>query len=200
MTNTTPKLVNPVETSGVDPDPFDPEYLRLDQSFLVGAGVKRVLNTIPTRKPNPQDFIRVNADEKYRMPTAVIELKDDREFYLLPPPVAKQLPGEYVTVMLYLAINRQGVLFLWPVKLPGIDGKVLEWHRSAADAAEHAMKHWVRVKANTSLGAYEYFEATAKIPDQEWPQLTYQELLRIAFKDRYVDSVDHLVVRKLRGG
>ena len=41
MTNTTPKLVNPVETSGVDPDPFDPEYLRLDQSFLAGAGVKR---------------------------------------------------------------------------------------------------------------------------------------------------------------
>ena len=41
--------------------------------------------------------------------------------------------------------------------------------------------------------------ATAKIPDPEWPAAYYQELLRIAFKDRYVDSADHLVVRKLRG-
>jgi hypothetical protein len=199
--STAPKLVSaldPAETS-TNPDPFDIESLRLDQSFLTGAGVKRMLTTIPVRKPDKQDWIRVHADKEYRLPVSTIELKDDREFYLLPPPIAKQLPGEFVIVTLYVAINRQGTLFLWPVKIPDTDGKVLEWHRSAAVAAELAMKQWVRVKANMNLGAYEIFEAGAKIPDPEWPPLTYQELLRTAFKDRYVDSIDHLVVKRLRG-
>jgi len=199
--STAPKLVSPLdpaETSAT-PDPFDLESLRLDQSFLTGAGVKRMLTTIPVRKPGAQDWIRVHADKEYRLPVSMIELKDDREFYLLPPPIAKQLPGEFVMVTLYVAINRQGTLFLWPVKIPDADGKVLEWHRSAAEAAERAMEEWIRVKANMNLGAYEFVGSTAKIPDPEWPALSYQELLRIAFKDRYVDSIDHLVVRRLRG-
>ena len=77
--------------------------------------MRKVLNTVPVRKPNSQDFIRVHSGETYRLPLAVIELKDDREIYLVPPPVATQLPGECIMVTLYLAINRQGVLFLWPL-------------------------------------------------------------------------------------
>ena len=53
---------------------------------------------------------------------------------------------------LYTAINRQGVVFLWPVRLPGPDGKVNEWWRSAGEAAELAMTKWVRVKAEHELG------------------------------------------------
>jgi hypothetical protein len=202
---TTPKLVidlveNPTpEAPAAAPDPFDLEFLRLDQSFLEGVGVKKVLNTVPTRKPNPQEFLPVHPSDKYRLPLAVIELRDDREIYLLPPPIAQQLPGEYVMTTLYLAINRQGVLFLWPVKLPGSDGKILVWRTSAVEAAELAMTRWIRVKANLSLGAYEIYEAAATIPDPTWPELTYQEILRIAFKDRYVDSLNHPVVKRLRG-
>ena len=36
------------------------------------------------------------------------------------------------------AINRQGVLFLWPIRLPGADGKIDDWSRSAMDAADEA--------------------------------------------------------------
>ena len=64
------------------PDPFDPENLRLDQSFVETSGVKKLLTTVPVRKPNNQDFVRVHSDEAYRLPAAIIELKDDREVYL----------------------------------------------------------------------------------------------------------------------
>ena len=37
----------------VPADPFDPENLRLDQSFAETAGVKKLLTTVPVRKPNP---------------------------------------------------------------------------------------------------------------------------------------------------
>src|SRR6478609_4411349 len=44
------------------PDPFDPENLRLDQSFVETSGVKKLLTTVPVRKPNNQDFVRVHPD------------------------------------------------------------------------------------------------------------------------------------------
>jgi hypothetical protein len=152
------------------------------------AGAQKLLLTVPVRKPNRQDFCRVHPGAEYRENLAVIELKDDREVYLLTPAVAQNLPNEFAMVTLYTAINRQGVLFFWPVKLPGPDGKILAWHTSGATAAEQAMTRWVRVTANMSLGAYDTFVATATIPDPEWPKHTFQELLRIAFKDRIENS------------
>jgi hypothetical protein len=181
------------------PDPFDLESLRLDQDFTEASGVKKLLMTVPVRKPNPHDFVRVHPDHAYRSTLALIELREDRELFLVPPPIARELPGEFFPVTLYTAINRQGVVFLWPVRLPGPDGKQLEWHRSAAEAAELAMTHWIRVKANMSLGAYDAYRAGSKISDPKWPEVSFQELLRIAFKLRYVDSVDHAVVKRLRG-
>jgi hypothetical protein len=180
-------------------DPFDLTKLRLDQSFVESSGVRKLLTTVPVRKPNPQDYIRVNPAPEYRAALAIIELKEDREIYLVPPAIAVDLPGEYAMTTIYTAINRQCVTFLWPVKLPAPDGRVNEWNRSAAEAAELAMRRWVRVKPNMSLGAYEMFEAASTIQDPEWPKLPFQELLRIRFRDRLVDRLDHAVVKRLRG-
>ena len=88
------------------PDPFDLSKLRLDQSFVEAAGVKKLITTVPVRRPNPQDFVRVRADPDYRAALALIELRDDREIYLLTPDIARQLPGEFVMATLYTAINR----------------------------------------------------------------------------------------------
>ena len=180
-------------------DPFDPASLRLDQSFVETSGVKKLLTTVPVRKPNNQDFVRVHPSEDYRLTAAIIELKDDREVYLVLPHVAHQLPGECAPVVLHTAINRQGVVFLWPVKLPAPDGKINEWHRSAGEAAERAMTCWLRVKADMALGAYAMFEASSAIPDPIWPEATFKDLLKIGFRDRLVDGLDHPVIKRLRG-
>jgi hypothetical protein len=195
-----PQLEKDPKDHGVEvADPYDLSNLRLDQSFVESAGVKRLLTSVPVRKPNPQDFIRAHPGPEYRAALAIIELRDDRETYLVVPSVARDLPGEFVMANVYTAMNRQGVVQLWPVRLPAVDGRVLEWHRSAAEAAELAMQKWVRVKANMSLGAYEIFEATSTIPDPEWPEQSFQDLLRIAFRDRLIDSLGHPVIKRLRG-
>jgi hypothetical protein len=173
--------------------------LRLSQDFIETAGAKKLLTTVPVRKPNPQDFVRVHPDPKYHMAVAVIELKDDSQFYLLRPEVAQQLPGEYVSVVFYTTINRQGVVHLWPARLPAPDGRINEWHRSAMEAAEKAMTRWVRVKANMSLGAYEIFEAVSTISDPTWPEYSFHQLLEIAFRDRLITNLDHPVIKRLRG-
>jgi hypothetical protein len=177
----------------------DLSKLRLSQDFIETAGVKKLLMTVPVRKPNPQDFSRVHPDPAYRMEFAVIDLKDDRELYLLTPTIAAALPGECIPVTLYTAINRQGVVYLWPVRLPTSDGKVNEWYRSLAAGAERAMTRWVRVRANMSLGAYEITEAASTIPDPTWPEHSFQELLRIGFRDRLVNSLDHPLIKRLLG-
>jgi hypothetical protein len=200
-TAATPAANDPIETAATPAadDQFDLSKLRLSQDFVESAGVKKLLTTVPVRKPNRQEFIRIHPSPEYRAVLAMIELKEDREFYLLTPDIARELPGEYVSVMLYTAINRQGVVFLWPVKLPTSDGRVNEWHRSAQEAAELAMTKWIKVKANMALGAYEIFEAAATIPKPEWPDVRYQELLRIGFHDRLTNRLNHPVVQRLRG-
>jgi len=105
-------------------NPFDPASLRLDQSFAEKAGVKKLTTTVPVRKPNRQDFVRVHPDESYRLtPAAIIESKEEREIYIVLPEMAKELPGEFAAATLHTAITRQNVLFIWPIKLPAPDGK-----------------------------------------------------------------------------
>jgi hypothetical protein len=162
--------------------------------------VKKLLTTVPVRKPNRQDFVRVHPDPAYRLtPAAIIEVKEDREVYLVTPNMAQALPGEFSTATLLTTINRQGTLHLWPVKLPTQDRRQNEWHRSAAEAAGRAMKKWVRVTASMSLGAYEIFEAGGDLPEPVWPDIPFQEILKIAFRERIVDRADHPLVQRLLG-
>ena len=179
---------------------FDFNALRLSQDFATQVGVKKALLTVPVRKPHRQDFVRVHPDESWRFQTAVLAFKDDRaETYVVAPEVHHELPGELVPTLLFTAITRQGVVFLWPIRLPGPDGRHDEWNRSALDAARLAMAGWVRVASNRSLGAYEVFEATGTLPDPEWPKEGFEHVFRVAFRDHYIDSVDHPAVRRLRG-
>jgi hypothetical protein len=201
MTKEGPKLLavdNP-ETKPSLVDPFDLDNLRLDQSFIESAGVKKLLTTIPVKKPGPQDFIRTHPDSKYRAALAVIEFKEEREIFLLPPHIANELPGEFTMAVMHTTINRQGVLSIWPVRLPSPDGRINEWHRSAAEAAELAITRWIRVKANLALGANEIYEAASSIPDPTWPDLSFQEIIKIAFRDRLISGTDHVVIKRLRG-
>src|SRR5260370_9928123 len=133
--------------------PFDPESVRIDQTYLAKGGVaKKLITTIPVRKPNNQAFIRVHSAPSYRINVARIELQEDREMYLLKPGLAEQLSNnEYHFATLFLATTRQKTVFIWPVKLPAPDARQNEWHLSAREAAELAMKRWVRIKANTEL-------------------------------------------------
>jgi hypothetical protein len=183
------------------PDPFDPAALRLSQDFSAQLGVKKVLMTVPVRKPHNTWFIRVHPSEDYRLQTAVVELKEEQETYLVAPALWPELAGEstFSPRVIYTAVNRQGVAFLWPIRLPRPDGKLDAWSESALEAAQRAQAHWVRVQANLSLGAYEVYEATAPLPEPTFPEVSLMELLKIGFKGRFIDSLDHPVLKKLRG-
>ncbi len=180
-------------------DPFDPEALRLSQDFAQLAEVKPLLATVPVRKPGRQDYVRVRPGPDFQLTTAILRLKDEREDYLVLPELRHDLSGELIPVTLFTAITRQRVLFLWPCRLPDETGRSNAWHESALGAADLAREKWVRIFADMSLGAYRICVASGQLSEPEWPEESLGELLKIAFKSRYIDSFDHPVLKRLRG-
>ena len=178
---------------------FDLEKLRLSQNFAAELGVKKRLITVRVRKPHRQEFFRVHPDDTYTLTTGLLELKEERETYLVDPSLWSELPSEIQPRQILLAVTRQDTVFLWPLRLPDQDGRFDDWGRSAMEAASLAKDRWTKLVANMSNGAFDLFEASGKIPDPEWPEEPFSKLIEIAFRDRYIQSMDHPVVKRLLG-
>jgi hypothetical protein len=196
-TDTPLSVAKPQATSV--PDPFNPENLRLDQSFTETVAVKKLLTTIPVHRPGRQVFFRVHPDPEYRDNFPMIDLKDDREEYIVARHLVPELATEIVLKQLCLAITRQGTVFFLPLRLPGPDGKDMEWWRSMREHAVRAQTHWIRVIPNQEIGAYEALQAADNLSEPEWPELKFWDLIKIAFKDYLITDLNHPVVKRLRG-
>lgn len=185
----------PVDTG----DPFDPAALRIDATSDDSLGVERPILVVPVQKPHKQMFFRTHPSPEMRLDVRVIELENEREIYLVTPAIAQILPGETKAVRLIACMPRFGGIFLWPMRLPSPDGRESTWAVSARKAAGLAETKWVRMQANQALGAYDVSTST-HIPDPVWPDVSMQDLLRIAFGDgRLIDREDHPVIRQLLG-
>lgn len=181
-------------------DPFDPKRLALGQDFGAAVGVRKLLTTVPVRKPLKHEWVFAHPNTSHTLETAALAYKEDREeIYLVERALWPELSGEIRPIVVITTINRQGVLFLWPIKLPGPDGRHDAWNASALEAVSFAKRGWVRVAANMSLGAYELHEPVTPLPPPAFPEYDMHQLLAIAFKDRVIRDLNHVVLKKLRG-
>ena len=171
--------------------------LRISPDFGNKIGTRKLITTIPIRKPRRTEWIRTHSDSAWRIPVWV--LMEEQELFVVASDIADSIPGEVAAMELVPTINRQGVLFLWPLRLPSPDGRVNDWNESAREAAERAIPTWVRVASNMALKAYEIYEVLADIPEPPWPDLSFDAMVKIAVRGRVIDSLEHPIVRKLRG-
>jgi hypothetical protein len=195
-------MMEQVKTASTSMNPFDLGKLKLSQDFggSDGGGVKKKIMTVPVRKPNKQSFFRVVPGDDFKITTAILELKDDgSEIYLIHPDLRDELAEDMNIVQIVTTIDRQNNVVLWPIKLPKSDGRSNTWNDSAMAGAQHAEQHWIRLVPNMRLGAYEVFVAAKEFPSPAMPDVTFQQLIELAFKDRYITSMDHPVLKKLRG-
>jgi hypothetical protein len=185
----------------VDPDDaWDLEALRLPQDVDLGLGGQKLLVTVPVRKPQRQEYVRVRPEESWRFLTALLTSDEERESYLVAPLLWDELAADIQRTVLFTAINRQNILFLWPVRLVTADRKASAWQTSALTAAQQAVHRWIRLSANMPLGAYDIYVAGNELPEPEWPtDITFAEVMKLAFKDKRITDVSHPVVRRLRG-
>lgn len=176
----------------------DVSSLCLPQNIGGNLGLKEVLTTIRVMKPDRQSFIRVHPDPTYCLRTVVLHVKDANEWYLVHPDLWADLQSETTEMELHLAITRQGVPFIWPVRVP--KGKrSMGWHQSAAAAAGLAMTTWIRVCSNMGRRAYEVIQASGINDEPMWPNMTFREIIEVAFRNRFIDTRNHVALRRLRG-
>lgn len=158
-----------------------------------------ILMKVPVRRPNRQEYIRVNPAEDMLLPVAIYEDIHERETMLVSPHMCEALNEHIKPALLTVAINRLGVTFIWPVKLVSESGMASDWYETAQTACEMAKKDWIRVSADMSLGAYRVHKPLGLLSEPEWPAKSLNELLSIAFRGKVIENEDHPVVRRLRG-
>jgi hypothetical protein len=181
---------------------FNAEDFRLNQAFAEYAGGEKVVTLIPVRKPSKECWFRTHPRPEYWLSTPIIELKEKGgETYLVLKALWNELAAEptFVSKLLVPTITRQNDLFLWPIKLPGPDGNLDAWNESAMRAADLAKTKWVRLCSNKKFGLYNTFGAKAVIEEPVWPSMSLNEMVKIAFKGRVIESLDHPVIQQLRG-
>jgi hypothetical protein len=184
------------------PNPFNPAALRLGADYSEGLGVRKVISTIPNRKPNKSEWFQVRPGDVWRLQTAVLELEKgvERSTYLVARPLWADLAGEITPALLLTCVNRANDLFLWRIKLPGADGRSNTWTDSALQIAKAAETTWCRMVSDTTNGIYTHFVPAADLPEPKWPEMSFDQILQVAFRGRTIDSLDHPILRELRGG
>jgi hypothetical protein len=50
-----------------------------------------------------------------------------------------------------------------------------------------------------NLGAYDIYKAQSIMSDPEWPEQGFWDLIKIAFRDHLITTIDHPVIKRLRG-
>ncbi len=192
----------PLEAASTEADEWDLESLKVSQDYADGLGVEQAVTDVPVSKPLKSQWVRTHPDEAYRIETLLLELEEERELYLIAPSLHSALITEPTVSrrLLITTITKQGRLFLWPIKLPAPDGKSNIWNETAVEAARRASSCWVRIAADMSFGTYRVWEAKVTLGDPKWPSLSFKEILKIAFQERRISSLDHPVVKRLREG
>jgi hypothetical protein len=177
------------------------DKFRVSQDFVGLAAVKTELTEISVGKPGRQEFVRVHPDPAYRIDVAIIETEADRSVYLVMPNLANSILQPYVKVVtLFTTVNTQKVVYLWPISLP-VEDRQNSWIDSARKCADDARSEWVQVKSNRAAHAnrYEAVKPQSEPPAPVWPDVPLSHLLKLAFRDRLIDSLNHPVARRLLG-
>jgi hypothetical protein len=175
------------------------DALRLSSDAAAISGTTEILSHIPLRKPNRHEFFRTRPEPEMWFDTGIFEDKEEREVFFVTPAMREALVGEIRPVILVPTITRQGVLLLWPLKLPMDGMRHNSWSETARQAAEMAKTKWVRLVPDMGLGGNRIYLAEGELSEPQWPEKPLSEIMEIAFRDRIVATDNHPVVRRLRG-
>ncbi len=176
--------------------------IRLPQDFSSGPQTSGHLLQVPVGKPGRQEFFQVHPNESYRADAFLIRYREDRDkFYAVAPDLAREpeVDLEARLFRIYTYVSRAGKVGLWPVPLPDAEGRENAWHIAAHRAAELAIGRWIRLVANMQLGGDECVEARGVSAEPQWPEENFEKLLKIAFRERFISTLDHPLLRQLRG-
>jgi hypothetical protein len=172
--------------------------LRLSPDEAGQIGSEEILAHVSVRKPNISEFVRVNPDPAMSLGTSIF-VDPERDTYLVAPDLRNVLVAGVKAMLLVPAVNQRQLFFIWPIALGDGTGRRNAWHETAREAMELAKREWIKLVPDMAGGCYRIYRAKGKLPDPVFPEKSLEELLRIAFRGRTIDSESHPVVKQALG-
>ncbi len=197
--NETKPMTTPATLAAPTLAPFDFNAMRLPANYGETLGVKKVLTMVPVGKPDKARFFRIRGGAEWVFAAYILQNKEADETYIVLPHIAPIFGSLARPAQLHVAVGRNGNPSLVPVVLPGEDGKRNSWHESLAQAVELAETQWIRIVSNMPAGAYDVLVATGNLSGPVWPDTSMEELIKVAFRGKIIDSESHPVVQALLG-
>jgi len=175
---------------------FDLGKFRVTQEHFGTASAEKIITTVPVDKPPKSSFFRTHPDPDYSVEVGVVELPVTKETYLVTGDLVPALDSESTFRFRHLVttVTRSGAIYLWPIGEP-----TNNYARSAHEIAALAKSTWLRLRSNQETSSYEAQPAADQSAEPVWPKKSLAELIKLAFKGRIIDSIDHPVLRELRG-
>jgi hypothetical protein len=170
------------------------DYVKGDGQTIEIEQVKR-LGTVDVRKPRKTEWFRCHPE----MLTEMFVIQRDDQFYAVRPDIASELGDEIRAAFITAAVNDDGQLFLWPILKPRADGNGAQLFDQALEDLSLSRAAWVRRQWDRGAKTYRIAQAkTDKEPG--WPQnVDITAWIDKAFKNSFIDDIEHPIVRKLRG-
>jgi hypothetical protein len=201
-----PQLTEPVQpaadTNGSQElDPFDPRHHKKPQDPRLNPGsnpASGLPSNIHIGKPRKSWFIRFHPDPSYRAVLPLYSDEDakrrDNNTYLFAPnlEIPADLEGLVRDTLVVAAINSAGVPFLYALAITDSS-----WYESGLELILRGTEEWVRV--TPVEGAYKTDPPVAKLDEPHFPDVPLRNYLETAFKKRLITSLEHPLVKKLRG-
>jgi len=172
--------------------------LRLSQDYEGMVEVTRVVTTVSIGKPNRQTFFRVHGDWAAYYPIFAKKQDGERDdLYIVDTKAVPELAPDVAPRLLVPVITRAGGLYIWALRIGTPEKEADRAAKSAYAAMQKAKTSWVRINWNGR--EFECFAAKSKLSEPEWPDITFDQMLELAFHDRIIESQEHPVVKALRG-
>jgi hypothetical protein len=168
----------------------------------VGA-IRREQLTIPEGRPKDV-FFRIDPREEMQQPVAIFEYKPEgrlsSDTHILTPDIAEQLGRRSRYAIVRVCICRPNIARLWAVKVPDTDrGSTNSFTQTAWEAIPFLEKAWDRLDLNESGTGYDVVLPESAWPEPEWRTDSLGSLIHKAYRGRFIDNMDHPIIKALRG-
>jgi hypothetical protein len=151
---------------------------------------------IPVVKPGRQAYWMIHPTFEFECHLLMVQ--EDREFYVIQPNILPWVSTKTQCYRLYLGIFPSGTLFLLPTVMQPEIGPWNGYHKAMFNAVPRAKKTWIRLEPDTNSQTYLATEAhNLALP--KWPEIDRLEIIHRAFKDRWIITKDHPILKRLRG-
>jgi len=166
--------------------------------------VDNITDDIRFAKPRQRQYFRTRPGELAANKNEFGFLSDNdfnRTIYIISPEVFSEFEGygDCFKAKLVSCIDRQGCVFLWPLRVDK-NSKQNSWNQSAREAAKLAENNWIsRSPSITGSSIYQFKVAKGNLSDPEWPVMDFNGMLASALKYWLIGDVNHPVIRKIQG-